>query len=57
MPCNNQSNKHPEQWKLLNDAGEKGQVSYKCRPIRITPYFSTETIKVKRAWNDSTGNR
>jgi hypothetical protein len=29
---------------------EKGQVTYKGRPIRITPDFSTETIKARRSW-------
>ena len=31
---------------------EKGQVTYKSRPIRITPDFSTETIKARRAWSE-----
>jgi hypothetical protein len=31
---------------------EKGQVTYKVRPIRITPDFSTETMKAKRSWTD-----
>jgi hypothetical protein len=31
---------------------EKGQVTYKGRPIRITPDFSPETMKAKRAWTD-----
>jgi hypothetical protein len=28
---------------------EKGQVTYKGRPIRIKPDFSTETLKAKRS--------
>ena len=31
---------------------EKGQVTYKGRPIRITPDFSTETMKARRSWKD-----
>ena len=31
---------------------EKGQITYKGRPIRITPDFSTETMKGRRAWTD-----
>jgi hypothetical protein len=30
----------------------KGQVTYKGRPIRITPDFSPETMKVRRFWTD-----
>jgi hypothetical protein len=30
----------------------KGQVSYKGRPIRITPDFSSETMKARRFWAD-----
>jgi hypothetical protein len=30
----------------------KGQVTYKGRPIRITPDFLTETLKATRAWTD-----
>ena len=31
---------------------EKGQVTYKCKPTRITPDFSTETMKARRSWAD-----
>ena len=31
---------------------EKGHVTYKGRPIRIIPDFSTETMKARRAWTD-----
>ena len=34
--------------KILKAAREKGQVTYKGRPIRITPDFSPETMKVRR---------
>ena len=35
--------------KTLKVAREKGQITYKCRPIRITPDFSTETVEARRA--------
>ena len=38
--------------KILNAVREKGQVTYKGRPIRITPDFSTETMKARRSWAD-----
>jgi len=31
--------------RILKAVREKGQVTYKGRPIRITPDFSTETMK------------
>jgi hypothetical protein len=31
---------------------DKGQVTYKGRPIRITPDFSPETMKARRSWTD-----
>jgi hypothetical protein len=31
---------------------EKGQLTYKGRPIRITPVFSPETMKARRSWRD-----
>ena len=31
---------------------EKGQLTYKSRPIRITPDFSTETLKTRKSWAD-----
>jgi hypothetical protein len=36
----------------LKAVREKGQVTYKGRPIRITPDFSPETMKVRRSWAD-----
>ena len=30
----------------------KSQGTYKCRPIRTIPDFSTETVKAKRPWAD-----
>jgi hypothetical protein len=44
-PHNNQTTKSTEQ-KVLKAARGKGQVTYKGRPIRITPYFS------RKAWKD-----
>jgi hypothetical protein len=32
---------------------EKGQETYKGRPIRITQDFSPETMKARRSWADS----
>jgi hypothetical protein len=31
---------------------EKGEVTHKGRPIRITPDFAPETIKARRSWED-----
>jgi hypothetical protein len=38
--------------RILKAVRGKGQVTYKGRPIRITPDFSTETIKARRSWAD-----
>jgi hypothetical protein len=38
--------------KILKALREKSHVTYKCRPIRITPDFSPETIKARRSWTD-----
>jgi hypothetical protein len=38
--------------RLLKAVRKKGQVTYKGRPIRITPDFSPETMKVRRSWKD-----
>ena len=38
--------------RILKAVREKGQVTYKGRPIRLTPDFSTETMKARRAWTD-----
>ena len=38
--------------RILKTVREKGQVTYKGKPIRITPYFSPETMKARRAWTD-----
>jgi hypothetical protein len=38
--------------KILKAVRGKGQVTYKGRPIRITPHFSPETMKARRYWID-----
>ena len=38
--------------RILKEVREKGQVTYKGKPIRITPDLSTETMKARRAWTD-----
>ena len=38
--------------RILKAVREKGQVTYKDRPIRITPDFSPETMKARRPWTD-----
>ena len=36
--------------RILRAAKEKGQVTYKGKPIRLTPDFSMETMKARRSW-------
>ena len=36
--------------RILKAVKEKGQVTYKGRPITITPDFSPETMKPRRFW-------
>ena len=38
--------------RILKAVREKGQVTYKGRPIRITPDFSPESMKARRSWTD-----
>jgi hypothetical protein len=38
--------------KILKAEREIGQVTYKGRPIRITPDFLPETMKARRSWTD-----
>jgi hypothetical protein len=38
--------------RILNAERENGQITYKSRPIRITPDFSTESLKAIRAYAD-----
>jgi hypothetical protein len=37
---------------MLKALREKGQVTYKGRPIKITPDLSPETMKARRSWTD-----
>jgi hypothetical protein len=37
---------------ILKEVRGKGQVTYKGRPIRITPEFSPETMKARSYWAD-----
>jgi hypothetical protein len=43
--------------RILKAVREKGQVTYKGRHIRITPVFSPETMKARRAWTDFTDTK
>ena len=36
--------------KILRAAGEKGQVNYKGKPIRLTADLSAETLQARREW-------
>jgi hypothetical protein len=38
--------------RILKAVREKCQVTYKGKPIRITPEFSPETMKTRRSWTD-----
>jgi predicted CopG family antitoxin len=38
--------------RILKAVREKGQVTYKGRPIRISPDFSLKTMKARRSWTD-----
>ena len=39
--------------RIFRAAREKGQVTYKGRPVRITQDFSTEIMKTRRAWSEA----
>jgi hypothetical protein len=39
-------------YRILKAVRGKGQVTYKGRPIRITPDFSPETMKARRSWTE-----
>jgi len=45
---NNQNTKNTEQT-ILKARREKGQVTDKGRPVRITPDFPKESVKARRA--------
>ena len=38
--------------RILKAVREEGHVTYKGRPIRITPDFSTKNMKAGRSWTD-----
>jgi hypothetical protein len=38
--------------RILKAVRQKDQVTYKGRPVRITPDFSIETLKARRSWAD-----
>jgi zona occludens toxin (predicted ATPase) len=38
--------------RMLKAVREKGQVTYKGRPMGLTPKFSPETKKARRSWAD-----
>jgi hypothetical protein len=38
--------------RILKPVKKEGQLTYKGRPIRITPDFSPETMKARRSWTD-----
>ena len=38
--------------RILKTVREKVEVTYKGRPIRITPDFRPETMKARRSWTD-----
>jgi hypothetical protein len=40
------------QERILKAVGEKKQLTYKGKPIKITGDFSTETLKARRAWGE-----
>jgi hypothetical protein len=38
--------------RIFKNVWGKGHITYKGRPIRITPAFSTQTLKARRAWTE-----
>ena len=38
--------------RILKVVREKGQITYRGRPIRIIPDFSPRTVKARRSWTD-----
>jgi hypothetical protein len=38
--------------RILKGIREKGQITYKGRPIRFIPDFSPRTMKARRTWTD-----
>jgi hypothetical protein len=44
------TDKHRE--RILKAVGEKIQIMYEGKPIKITAHFSTENLKARREWNE-----
>jgi hypothetical protein len=40
------------QERILKAVSEKKQITYKGKPIKITTYFSTETLKARSVWGE-----
>jgi hypothetical protein len=38
--------------RILKAAREKHQLTYKGKHLRITSYFSTQTLKARKAWSN-----
>ena len=38
--------------RILKAAGEKQRVTYKRVPLRLSAYFSKETLQAKRGWKE-----
>ena len=43
---------HKNKERILKSVRQRGQVTYKGRPIRIIPDFLPETRKARRSWED-----
>ena len=41
-----------EKDKVLKAGRERKKVTYKGKPIRLSPDFSTETLQARREWHD-----
>lgn len=52
MQHNNQNTKHIDQGNMKNRIikNQQKQITCKSRPIRIIPFFSVYSIKVKKVW-------
>ena len=48
----NQTDKNKDKDKILKSARKKGQITYKGTPIRLSAYFSTETLQARREWHN-----
>jgi hypothetical protein len=52
MPHHYENTKHTEQKRIIKAQTEKEHVTYKGRPFRVIPNFSTETLKARRSRTD-----